>query len=86
MVFVEVILVRFNMEMQNTYKGYWCITKGKTKILVYPGSDRPYKPVSFTYNTDPPYNSRVGLLEIRRTVKFLNTEEQLFEYFCSIAE
>lgn len=24
MVFVEVILVRFNMEMQNTYKGYCC--------------------------------------------------------------
>ena len=46
------------MKMQNTYKGYWCITKGKTKILVYPGSDRPYKPVSFIYNTDPPYNSQ----------------------------
>lgn len=40
------------MKMQNTYKGYWCITEGKTKILVYPGLDHPYKPVSFTYNTD----------------------------------
>lgn len=46
-----------------------------SKILVYPGSDRPYKPVSFIYNTDPPYNSRVGLLEIRRAVRSLYTEE-----------
>lgn len=56
------------------------------KVVVYPGSDRPYKPVSFTYNTDPPYTSRVGLLEIGRAVKQLYTEEQLFEYFFSIAE
>lgn len=72
------------MEFNNN--GYWEINKGKTKIVVYPGTDRPYKPVSFTYNTDPPYNSRVGLLEIRRAVRSLYTEEQLFEYFCSIAE
>lgn len=74
------------MKMELNNNGYWEINRGKTKIAVYPGLDRPYKPVSFTYNTDPPYNSRVGLLEIRRAVKSLNTEEQLFEYFCSIAE
>lgn len=74
------------MKMKLNNNGYWEINRGKTKIVVYPGLDCPYKPVSFTYNTDPPYNSRVGLLEIRRAVKSLNTEEQLFEYFCSIAE
>lgn len=72
--------------MQDTHKGYWSIVKGKTRILVYPGQSRPYKPTSFIYNTDPPYNSRVGLLEIGRAVKQLYTEEQLFEYFFSIAE
>lgn len=25
------------MKMQNTYKGYWSIVKGKTRILVHPG-------------------------------------------------
>lgn len=30
--------------MQDTHKGYWRITKGKTKILVHPGSAHPYKP------------------------------------------
>lgn len=74
------------MKMELNNNGYWEINRGKTKIVVYPGSDRPYKPVSFTYNTDPPYTSRVGLLEIGRAVKQLYTEEQLFEYFFSIAE
>lgn len=74
------------MKMKLNNNGYWEINRGKTKIVVYPGSDRPYKPVSFTYNTDPPYTSRVGLLEIGRAVRSLYTEEQLFEYFCSIAE
>lgn len=74
------------MKMELNNNGYWEINRGKTKIVVYPGLDRPYKPVSFTYNTDPPCNSRVGLLEIRKAVKSLNTEEQLFKYFCSIAE
>lgn len=74
------------MKMELNNNGYWEINRGKTKIVVYPGLDHPYKPVSFTYNTDPPCNSRVGLLEIRKAVKSLNTEEQLFEYFCSIAE
>lgn len=69
------------MKMELNNNGYWEINRGKTKIVVYPGSDRPYKPVSFTYNTDPPYTSRVGLLEIGRAVKQLYTEEQLFEYF-----
>lgn len=54
------------MKMELNNNGYWEINRGKTKIVVYPGSDRPYKPVSFTYNTDPPYTSRVGLLEIGR--------------------
>ena len=45
------------MKMELNNNGYWEINRGKTKIVVYPGSDRPYKPVSFTYNTDPPYNS-----------------------------
>lgn len=27
------------MEMQDTHKGYWRINKGKTKILVHPGSE-----------------------------------------------
>lgn len=40
------------MEMQDTHKGYWRINKGKTKILVHPGSAHPYKPTSFIYNTD----------------------------------
>lgn len=42
------------MKMQNTYKGYWSIVKGKTRILVHPGQSNPYKPTSFIYNTDPP--------------------------------
>lgn len=41
------------MRMQNTYKGYWSIVKGKTRILVHPGQSNPYKPTSFIYNTDP---------------------------------
>lgn len=61
------------MKMELNNNGYWEINRGKTKIVVYPGSDRPY-------------NSRVGLLEIGRAVKQLYTEEQLFEYFFSIAE
>lgn len=73
------------MKMNINNDGNWEIKKGQTKIVVYPGQDRPYKPVSFTYNTDPPCNSRVGLLEIGRVVKGLYTEEQLFEYFCSIS-
>jgi hypothetical protein len=32
------------MKMQNTYKGYWSIVKGKTRILVHPGQSNPYKP------------------------------------------
>lgn len=74
------------MEMQDTHKGYWRITKGKTKILVHPGSTHPYKPTSFIYNTDPPHKSKADFYEIRRVGRSLYTEEQLFEYFCSIAE
>lgn len=74
------------MKMQNTYKGYWCITEGKTKILVYPGSDRPYKPVTFIYDDGPTYISRVGLLSIKKAVESFYTEEQLFEYFYNIAQ
>ena len=48
------------MKMELNNNGHWEINRGKTKIVVYPGSDRPYKPVSFTYNTDPPYTSRVA--------------------------
>lgn len=72
------------MELNNN--GHWEIKKGQTKIIVYPVQSRPFKPVSFTYNTDPPYTSKVGLLEIGSAVRSLYTEEQLFEYFCSIAE
>lgn len=61
------------MEMQDTHKGYWRINKGKTKILVHPGSAHPCK-------------SKADFYEIRRVVRSLYTEEQLFEYFCSIAE
>lgn len=57
------------MKMELNNNGHWEINRGKTKIVVYPGSDRPYKPVSFTYNTDPPYTSKVGLLEIGRAVR-----------------
>lgn len=74
------------MEMQDTHKGYWRINKGKTKILVHPGSAHPYKPTSFIYNTDPPCKSKADFYEIRRVVRSLYTEEQLFEYFFSIAE
>ena len=59
------------MEMQDTHKGYWRINKGKTKILVHPGSAHPYK-------------SKADFYEIRRVVRSLYTEEQLFEYFCRI--
>lgn len=74
------------MRMQNTYKGYWSIVKDKTRILVHPGQSNPYNPTSFIYNTDPPCKSKVDFYEIRKAVRSLYTEEQLFEYFCSITE
>lgn len=55
--------------MQDTHKGYWRINKGKTKILVHPGSAHPYKPTSFIYNTDPPCKSKVDFYEIRKAVR-----------------
>ena len=56
--------------MQNTYKGYWSIVKGKIRILVHPGQSNPYKPTSFIYNTDPPCKSKADFYEIRKAVRF----------------
>lgn len=44
------------------------------------------KPVTFMYDDGPTYISRVGLLSIKKAVESFYTEEQLFEYFCSITE
>lgn len=43
-------------------------------------------PTSFIYNTDPPCKSKVDFYEIRKAIRSLYTEEQLFEYFYSIAQ
>lgn len=66
----------------NNKRGCWEVKKGTSRISIYPGQDRPYKPVTFMYD----YISRVGLLSIKKAVKSFYTEEQLFEYFCSITE
>lgn len=72
------------MKMELNNNGHWEINRGKTKIVVYPGSDRPYKP--YLLLIIQILLIPVGLLEIGRAVRSLYTEEQLFEYFCSIVE
>ena len=70
----------------NNKRGCWEVKKGTSRISIYPGQDRLYKPVTFMYDDGPTYISRVGLLSIKKAVKSFYTEEQLFEYFCSITE
>lgn len=74
------------MEMQDTYKGYWRIVKGQTRILVFPGRNNPYVPTSFIHNLSIPYKSKVDFYKIRRAVRSLDTEDPLIKYFCSIRE
>lgn len=66
----------------NNKRGCWEVKKGTSRVSIYPGQDRPYKPVTFMYDDEPTYISR----SIKKAVESFYTEEQLFEYFCSITE
>lgn len=61
----------------NNKRGCWEVKKGTSRVSIYPDQDRPYKPVTFMYDDGPTY---------KKAVESFYTEEQLFEYFCSITE
>lgn len=75
------------MEAKLTNSGTLVINKGTTHVEIFPGLDRPYStPTKIAVDWGKPIEikKKVGLIEIKKRIKELYTEEELLDYLISL--
>ena len=65
-------------------RGSFMTSAGNTRVEVFNGTDRPYKPCKISIDDQTPLEVKAGFMEMARAIQKLSTEEELLEYVTSL--